>query len=151
MSEERFIDRLEAFMKAEGLNANKVTVAAELSNGLLGKALKTRGSMNSDSVERILCAYTNLSAEWLMTGKGTMYVNDLPGDTFNISNSLNNDSLVFFLRDRNKELECENRRLLVENASLKTRLELLDNSEGKTGRRLLKGENSPINRINYMN
>lgn len=133
MSEERFIDRLEAFMKAEGLNANKVTVAAELSNGLLGKALKTRGSMNSDSVERILCAYTNLSAEWLMTGKGTMYVNDLPGDTFNISNSLNNDSLVFFLRDRNKELECENRRLLVENASLKTRLELLDNSESKTG------------------
>ena len=133
MSEERFIDRLEAFMKAEGLNANKVTVAAELSNGLLGKALKTRGSMNSDSVERILCAYTNLSAEWLMTGKGTMYLNDLPGDTFNISNSLNNDSLVFFLRDRNKELECENRRLLVENASLKTRLELLDNSEGKTG------------------
>lgn len=133
MSEERFIDRLEAFMKAEGLNANKVTVAAELSNGLLGKALKTRGSMNSDSVERILCAYTNLSAEWLMTGKGTMYVNELPGDTFNISNSLNNDSLVFFLRDRNKELECENRRLLVENASLKTRLELLDNSEGKTG------------------
>lgn len=133
MSEERFIDRLEAFMKAEGLNANKVTVAAELSNGLLGKALKTRGSMNSDSVERILCAYTNLSAEWLMTGKGTMYVNDLPGDTFNISNSLNNDSLVFFLCDRNKELECENRRLLVENASLKTRLELLDNSEGKTG------------------
>ena len=133
MSEERFIDRLEAFMKAEGLNANKVTVAAELSNGLLGKALKTRGSMNSDSVERILCAYTNLSAEWLMTGKGTMYVNDLPGDTFNNSNSLNNDSLVFFLRDRNKELECENRRLLVENASLKTRLELLDNSEGKTG------------------
>ena len=133
MSEVRFIDRLEAFMKAEGLNANKVTVAAELSNGLLGKALKTRGSMNSDSVERILCAYTNLSAEWLMTGKGTMYVNDLPGDTFNISNSLNNDSLVFFLRDRNKELECENRRLLVENASLKTRLELLDNSEGKTG------------------
>ena len=132
MSKERFIDRLEAFMKAEGLNANKVTVAAELSNGLLGKALKTRGSMNSDSVERILCAYTNLSAEWLMTGKGTMYVNDLPGDTFNISNSLNNDSLVFFLRDRNKELECENRRLLVENASLKTRLELLDNSEGKT-------------------
>ena len=133
MSEERFIDRLEAFMKAEGLNANKVTVAAELSNGLLGKALKTRGSMNSDSVERILCAYTNLSAEWLMTGKGTMYVNDLPGDTFNISNSLNNDSLVFFLRDRNKELECENRRLLVENASLKTRLELLDNYEGKNG------------------
>ena len=133
ISKEAFIDRLEAFMKMEKLNANSLTVSAKLSNGLVNKALKNRSSMNSDSVERILCAYTNLSAEWLMTGKGTMYVNDLPGDTFNISNSLNNDSLVFFLRDRNKELECENRRLLVENASLKTRLELLDNSEGKTG------------------
>ena len=130
---ETFIDRLEFFMKTEGLNSNSLTVTAGLSNGLIGKALKNRSSMNSDSIERILCAYTNLSAEWLMTGKGTMYVNDLPGDTFNISNSLNNASLVFFLRDRNKELECENRRLLVENASLKTRLELLDNSEGKTG------------------
>ena len=130
---ETFIDRLEFFMKTEGLNSNSLTVTAGLSNGLIGKALKNRSSMNSDSIERILCAYTNLSAEWLMTGKGTMYVNDLPGDTFNISNSLNNDSLVFFLRDRNKELECENRRLLVENASLKTRLEILDNSEGKTG------------------
>ena len=133
MSEERFIDRLEAFMKAEGLNANKVTVAAELSNGLLGKALKTRGSMNSDSVERILCAYTNLSAEWLMTGKGTMYVNDQPAKASDIPNNLNSDSLVFFLRDKNKELECENRRLLVENASLRTRLELLDDSKNKTG------------------
>ena len=133
MSEERFIDRLEAFMKAEGLNANKVTVAAELSNGLLGKALKTRGSMNSDSVERILCAYPRLSADWLMTGKGTMYVEELPKITDYMSNTHNNDSLIFFLRDRNKELECENRKLLVENASLKTRLELLDNSAGKTG------------------
>lgn len=133
MYEEKFIDRLEAFMKAEGLNANKVTVAAGLSNGLLGKALKTRGSMNSDSIEHILCAYTNLSAEWLMTGKGTMYVNNLTEDASDIANTLNNDSLTFFLRDRNKELECENRRLLVENASLKTKLELLDNSAVKTG------------------
>ena len=53
-------------MKTEGLNSNSLTVAAGLSNGLIGKALKNRSSMNSDSIERILCAYTNLSAEWLM-------------------------------------------------------------------------------------
>ncbi|MDU1635689.1 MAG: hypothetical protein E6834_24440, partial [Bacteroides ovatus] len=127
------IDRLEFFMKTEGLNSNSLTVAAGLSNGLIGKALKNRSSMNSDSIERILCAYTNLSAEWLMTGKGTMYVNDQPAKASDIPNNLNSDSLVFFLRDRNKELECENRRLLVENASLRTRLELLDDSKNKTG------------------
>lgn len=133
IAKETFIDRLEFFMKTEGLNSNSLTVAAGLSNGLIGKALKNRSSMNSDSIERILCAYTNLSAEWLMTGKGTMYVNDQPVKASDIPNDLNSDSLVFFLRDRNKELECENRRLLVENASLRTRLELLDDSKNKTG------------------
>ena len=133
IAKETFIDRLEFFMKTEGLNSNSLTVAAGLSNGLIGKALKNRSSMNSDSIERILCAYTNLSAEWLMTGKGTMYVNDQPAKASDIPNNLNSDSFVFFLRDKNKELECENRRLLVENASLRTRLELLDDSKNKTG------------------
>ena len=133
IAKETFIDRLEFVMKTEGLNSNSLTVAAGLSNGLIGKALKNRSSMNSDSIERILCAYTNLSAEWLMTGKGTMYVNDQPAKASDIPNNLNSDSLVFFLRDKNKELECENRRLLVENASLRTRLELLDDSKNKTG------------------
>ena len=133
IGKETFIDRLEFFMKTEGLNSNSLTVAAGLSNGLIGKALKNRSSMNSDSIERILCAYTNLSAEWLMTGKGTMYVDDQPAKASDIPNNLNSDSLVFFLRDKNKELECENRRLLVENASLRTRLELLDDSKNKTG------------------
>lgn len=133
IAKETFIDRLEFFMKTEGLNSNSLTVAANLSNGLIGKALKNRSSMNSDSIERILCAYTNLSAEWLMTGKGTMYVDDQPAKASDIPNNLNSDNLVFFLRDRNKELECENRRLLVENASLRTRLELLDDSKNKTG------------------
>lgn len=133
IAKETFIDRPEFFMKTEGLNSNSLTVAAGLSNGLIGKALKNRSSMNSDSIERILCAYTNLSAEWLMTGKGTMYVDDQPAKASDIPNNLNSDSLVFFLRDKNKELECENRRLLVENASLRTRLELLDDSKNKTG------------------
>ena len=133
IAKETFIDRLEFFMKTEGLNSNSLTVAAGLSNGLIGKALKNRSSMNSDSIERILCAYTNLSAEWLMTGKGTMYVNDQPAKASDNPNNLNSESLVFFLRDKNKELECENRRLLVENASLRTRLELLDDSKNKTG------------------
>ena len=87
IAKETFIDRLEFFMKTEGLNSNSLTVAAGLSNGLIGKALKNRSSMNSDSIERILCAYTNLSAEWLMTGKGTMYVNDQPAKASDIPNN----------------------------------------------------------------
>lgn len=38
IAKETFIDRLEFFMKTEGLNSNSLTVAAGLSNGLIGKA-----------------------------------------------------------------------------------------------------------------
>ncbi|MFT0232927.1 hypothetical protein ACMSFF_14600 [Bacteroides faecis] len=96
LSKETFIDRLEAFMKMEKLNANSLTVRANLSNGLVNKALKNRSSMNSDSIERILNAYPHINASWLMTGKGTMYVEELPKTTDYISNAQNNDSLVFF-------------------------------------------------------
>ena len=133
MSGEKVIDRLEAFMKAEGLNPNSLTVAANLSNGLIGKALKNRASMNSDSIESILCAYTNLSADWLMTGRGTMYVESSSENKNTIPDTVNNDSLTFYLRDRTKELETEIRRLLEVNASLKAKMELLNNSESKTG------------------
>lgn len=130
ISKESFIDRLEAFMQAEGLNCNSLTVAAGLSHGLLNKALKKRSAMNSDSIENILCTYPRLNADWLMAGRGTMYVEDSSESVANISMG---DSLTFFLRDRNEELESENRRLLVENSSLKTRLELLEHSVVKTG------------------
>lgn len=128
ISKETFIDRLEAFMQAEGLNSNSLTVAAGLSHGLVSKALKRRSSMNSDSIENILCAYPHLNADWLMAGRGTMFVEHSSECVTKTSIEANNDSLTFFLRDRNKELESENRRLLAENSSLKTRLELLDNS-----------------------
>lgn len=133
MLKETFIDRLEAFMQAEGLNCNSLTVTAGLSHGLVNKALKKRSSMNSDSIENILCAYPQLNADWLMAGRGTMYVEDSSECAANIPMDINNESLTSFLHNENKELKAEVRRLLVENSSLKTRLELLDNSVPKTG------------------
>lgn len=124
-SDERFIDRLELFMKTEGLNANKLTVAANLSNGLVGKTLKKRASMNSDSIERILYSFPRLSADWLMTGRGEMYPS-------NSNELVNADSLMIFLRNKNNELEMEVRKLLQENAALKIKLELFTDSGGKT-------------------
>lgn len=122
IAEEKFIDRLEAFMNAEGLNANKITVAAGLSNGLIGKTLKKRSSMNSDSIESILYSYPRLNADWLMTGRGGMYLHDIAKDG-------GDESLITFLLDKNEKLETEVRELLKE----KAKLELLLNSDFKRG------------------
>lgn len=68
-----FIDRLLLFMEKEGINDNQMTVSAGLSVGVVGKMRKgiTKG-LNSANIEKILCAYPNLSATWLLTGVGEM-------------------------------------------------------------------------------
>lgn len=68
-----FIDRLLFYMEKEGINDNQMTVSAGLSVGVVGKMRKgiTKG-LNSANIEKILCAYPNLSATWLLTGTGEM-------------------------------------------------------------------------------
>lgn len=68
------IDRLQKFMSYKGINDNKVTVNANLSNGQIGKAKKDGKALNSDSIEKILNAYPDLNGDWLLTGRGEMIV-----------------------------------------------------------------------------
>lgn len=69
---EKFIDRLSYFMSEIGINDNQMTVKANLSVGLIGRCRKERKGMASDSIEKILYAYPELSAEWLLRGEGEM-------------------------------------------------------------------------------
>lgn len=69
---ENFIERLQEYMTEKGINDNQMTVAADLSVGLLGKLKKNGKGMNSANIEKILQHYTDLSPEWLMTGRGEM-------------------------------------------------------------------------------
>lgn len=69
-----FIDRIQYFMKQTGINNNQMTVAAGLSVGLIGRAIKSKSSLNSDSIEKILYAYPNLNPNWLLTGRGEMLI-----------------------------------------------------------------------------
>lgn len=78
---EKFIQRLESFMKAEGINDNQMTVKAGLSVGLIGKCRKNGSGMASDSIEKILLAYPSLSADWLLTGRGEMLISSEPKNT----------------------------------------------------------------------
>lgn len=73
---EKFIERLDAFMQEEGINDNQMTTNAGLSNGLIGKCRKNGSGINSDNIEKILNAYPTLSADWLITGRGDMYIKE---------------------------------------------------------------------------
>lgn len=67
-----FIDRLQYYMRERGINDNQLTVSAGLSVGLIGKAKASGKGMSSPNIEKILIACPDLSAEWLLTGEGSM-------------------------------------------------------------------------------
>lgn len=67
-----FIERLQYFMEKKGINDNQMTVNAGLSVGLIGKAKVSGKGMSSMNIEKVLLAYPELSADWLLTGKGSM-------------------------------------------------------------------------------
>lgn len=68
-----FIERLQYFMNQRGINDNQMTIAAGLSVGLLGKLKKSGKGMSSVNIEKILSSYPELNADWLLTGRGSMF------------------------------------------------------------------------------
>ncbi len=66
-----FFNRLDKYMKYKGLNDNKLTVETGISNGIIGKARK-RGSLSQDNISKILRKYSDIDANWLLTGTGEM-------------------------------------------------------------------------------
>lgn len=67
-----FSERLKQFIEHEQLTIYKVNKVAGLSTGLLFKALQGDKGISSESIERILRAYPQLNADWLLTGRGEM-------------------------------------------------------------------------------
>lgn len=67
-----FISRLSKFMETIGVNDNQITLTAQLSNGLIGKAKANGKALSAQNIEKILYAYPELSADWLLTGRGEM-------------------------------------------------------------------------------
>jgi phage repressor protein C with HTH and peptisase S24 domain len=88
-----FIERLQLFMEKSGINDNQMTVKASLSVGLLGKAKKSGKDMAAESIEKILCAYPELSADWLLTGRGNMCVD---GNGIAVSTNEHTCTILYF-------------------------------------------------------
>lgn len=68
----RIIDRFDLYMQEKGLNDNKVTLALNLSIGVIGKSRMEKRDLSRKTVAKILEYYNDLDPIWLTTGEGEM-------------------------------------------------------------------------------
>ena len=69
---ETIAERIDKYLKHRGLGTVQAEKKMGISNGLLGKAIKREGGVNSDLIEKLLSHDPRLNARWLLTGEGEM-------------------------------------------------------------------------------
>lgn len=74
----KLIHRLDEYIVKKGLSFNKLAIELGLSNSYFSKMVKNAGSVGSDVIEKILRTHPDLSAEWLLVGRGEMLTTDTP-------------------------------------------------------------------------
>ena len=69
---EKNIDRVRRVIEEKGLSVRGFESAIGASNGTISKAMSRSGDIGSDLLSKIVHTYTDLSPEWLLTGRGSM-------------------------------------------------------------------------------
>lgn len=76
------LQRLKEFIDYKGISIAAFEKNIGMSNASFGKSLKVGGTIGADKIEKILSIYPELSAEWLMRGKGDMLLSDNSGNKY---------------------------------------------------------------------
>lgn len=74
---ETTLDRIKKYIDYKGLTISGFEKSMKFSNGSFASQLKNKKSIGVDKLENILKMYSDLSADWLLTGKGKMLTSDL--------------------------------------------------------------------------
>lgn len=78
------LERIKQYIDEKGISIAAFEKSVGMSNASFGKSLKNKGAIGTDKLENILSVYTDLSPEWLMSGKGSMLTTET-----NLSVSMN--------------------------------------------------------------
>lgn len=66
------LKRIKEYIDFKGIRVSSFEKSLGISNGSFGGQLKKNKTIGVDRLETILETYTDLNAEWVLTGRGTM-------------------------------------------------------------------------------
>lgn len=70
------VERIKQFIDYKGINVSSFEKRIGYSNGAFASQLKTKKSIGVDKLENILNEFTDLDANWVLTGRGSMLKTD---------------------------------------------------------------------------
>ena len=126
------IDRIDSIIKHYGLNVSSFEKSIGASNNSIGTAIRRKSSVKDDTLNDILNKYPEISAEWILTGKGSMITGSDPNSDCdnNVSLSekfrnINTDELVQYLISNFDDLQSNQVfNLLIEKEVWKKQVEM---------------------------
>jgi hypothetical protein len=62
----RTIERIKQLLDHYDISMNALDTKAGLSNGYIGKQIKINGKIGSDALQKIHCAFSEVSGDWLL-------------------------------------------------------------------------------------
>lgn len=71
------ISRIRKIIEEQGLSVRAFALGCGIPQPTLDNQLKNKRELSLSTITKILLAYPNVSAEWLLRGSGPMYVSDI--------------------------------------------------------------------------
>lgn len=77
------VNRLKEYLDYKSISVSVAEKEINISNASLSKPFKNNTSIKTDTLEKFLITYPEISPEWLLTGKGSMLNEDSTPDNIN--------------------------------------------------------------------
>ena len=71
-------DRIKEILDSQGLNATQFAQKVNINVSALSHILSGRNNPSYDALQKIIVNFPGINVEWLMTGQGEMYKENLP-------------------------------------------------------------------------
>ena len=68
--------RFKLWLDSEGLNANLLSKLVDLNRSSISHIVNGRNKPSFDMLEKLISIYPNLNLNWLITGFGSMHINE---------------------------------------------------------------------------